>query len=543
MAHADGDDAAVVVEPATKRRAVRALSLWNFAFDQGRGNFASQADQNLALALCGGDSVRTVQMQTYVTSASAVAQFVSNQIIGQWCDTFGRKPLLVGLPLALAALRLAVAAAPCWPTLFAAELANYMMFQVGMTPVHASLGDLFSGEQLGVAMAQVQSMKGVSRIAGNPVGVWLSAMGTTHAQLGAAAAALCAAAAAATSMPETLPPHKPDAAGGSGAKPSRGSINPLNFVQLFNKGYRLGTLTVVSALSDVAEFTFDVDNHLFIAVGMDARLIGLFFMCNGVSSIVAGGLAGRLIPALGPARYTMLAQGCAALSQFAKGFASRPLAVFASLLPYTFGPMMTRTSCVNALHTAEASKAGLAMGELVAARANVRGPTSLTGALCRLVLCPRLSRCSVSHRCLCPAVLHAAQDGGSSPLRAALRLRSAAAVPLRGWVDRVVPGVALDHQGRWLAHRRRLMNRSDGRACLNRSMIILIRNPVEDAVCKPRSFASFRAWPRQAARRPGRSEAARRGRSQRRSPAIEGSSHATWIAMADSSPARSCPRG
>ena len=112
-------------------------------------------------------------------------------------------------------------------------------------------------------------------------------------------------------------------------------------MQLFNKGYRLGTLTVVSALSDVAEFTFDVDNHLFIAVGMDARLIGLFFMCNGVSSIVAGGLAGRLIPALGPARYTMLAQGCAALSQFAKGFASTPLAVFASLLPYTFGPMMT----------------------------------------------------------------------------------------------------------------------------------------------------------------------------------------------------------
>ena len=151
----------------------------------------------------------------------------------------------------------------------------------------------------------------------------------------------------------------------------------------------LGTLTVVSALSDVAEFTFDVDNHLFIAVGMDARLIGLFFMCNGVSSIVAGGLAGRLIPALGPARYTMLAQGCAALSQFAKGFASTPLAVFASLLPYTFGPMMTRTSCVNALHTAEARKAGLAMGELVAARANVSGqPTSLTDALCRLVLCP-----------------------------------------------------------------------------------------------------------------------------------------------------------
>ena len=52
---------------------------------QARGNFASQADQNLALKLCGGDSVRTVQMQTYVTSASAVAQFASNQLVGRWC--------------------------------------------------------------------------------------------------------------------------------------------------------------------------------------------------------------------------------------------------------------------------------------------------------------------------------------------------------------------------------------------------------------------------------------------------------------------------
>ena len=86
-APAEGEPADVV-EPATKRRAVRALSVWNFAFDQGRGNFASQADQNLALALCGGDSVRTVQMQTYVTSASAVAQFVSNQMSVAIVDFF-----------------------------------------------------------------------------------------------------------------------------------------------------------------------------------------------------------------------------------------------------------------------------------------------------------------------------------------------------------------------------------------------------------------------------------------------------------------------
>lgn len=309
-----------------------------------------------------------MQLQTYVTSASAVAQFASNQIIGQWCDTFGRKPLLVGFPVLIAVLRLAVAAMPCWPTLFAAELANYMTFQVAMTPVHATLGDLYSGDDLATSMSQVQSMKGVSRIAGNPVGVWLSALGTTHAQVGAAGAALCAAASAVTQMPETLPASNVKTA----KTPRRGggSINPLNFFQLFNKSYRLGVLTIVSALADVAEFTFDVDNHLYIAVGMDSRLIGAFYMCNGVSSIVAGGVATRLIPTLGPAGYTMLANCCAAGSMLVRSFARTPLTVFLSLIPYTFGPMGTRSSCVNSLHTAEATSAGLAMGELVAARAN-----------------------------------------------------------------------------------------------------------------------------------------------------------------------------
>eukprot|EP01052_Picozoa_sp_SAG31_P059025 SAG31_NODE_18363_length_639_cov_0.761111_1_plen_80_part_01 len=53
-----------------KRRAFLALRVVSFAFDQARGNFAHQSDQALALHLCGGDSVRTVQLQTFVTSAS-----------------------------------------------------------------------------------------------------------------------------------------------------------------------------------------------------------------------------------------------------------------------------------------------------------------------------------------------------------------------------------------------------------------------------------------------------------------------------------------
>ena len=57
--------------------------------------------------------------------------------------------------------------------------------------------------------------------------------------------------------------------------------------------------------------------------------------CAGVSSIVSGGVAKRLIHRLGPAGYTLLANGAFILSTLMKGFAATPLAVFASLLPCT----------------------------------------------------------------------------------------------------------------------------------------------------------------------------------------------------------------
>ena len=66
--------------------------------------------------------------------------------------------------------------------------------------------------------------------------------------------------------------------------------------------------------------------------------------CAGVSSIVSGGVAKRLIHRLGPAGYTLLANGAFILSTLMKGFAATPLAVFASLLPCTPLPRMRHTA-------------------------------------------------------------------------------------------------------------------------------------------------------------------------------------------------------
>jgi hypothetical protein len=113
-----------------------------------------------------------------------------------------------------------------------------------------------------------------------------------------------------------------------------------------------------------------VDHHLYRAVGMDGRLIGLFFTCQGISAAVSGQIASWLISSLGPLGYTALANAAAITSMLLKGFARTPAWVFLSLLPYTFGPMFTRSAAVHALHTTEAQSHGLAMGELIGARAN-----------------------------------------------------------------------------------------------------------------------------------------------------------------------------
>lgn len=137
--------------------------------------------------------------------------------------------MLVGMPLLIAALRLGVAFSPSWPTLFAAELCNYMLYQVQMTPVDAALGDLFNGEELAKATSRyvlwraggheccivlltfsagpsVLSVKGLSSICGQPAGVWLCAISTQVAHGAAGCAGLLSAAVNAVWMPETLAP-------------------------------------------------------------------------------------------------------------------------------------------------------------------------------------------------------------------------------------------------------------------------------------------------------------------------------------------------
>merc|ERR1712232_603390 len=179
-----------------------------------------------------------------------------------------------------------------------------MFGRVALTPIHAALSDMYSGTELASSTSQViGTTKGISRIIGNPIGVSLSAAGTSLANVAAASSAMCASAAAYLQMPETrvvqediqLSPKK------------KGSINPFTFVKLFTSGHKLAALTTASALIDIAEFTFDVENILYRTVGMDARLMGLLQLAMGMSSIISGSVAKTLISRCGPFIYTHVA--------------------------------------------------------------------------------------------------------------------------------------------------------------------------------------------------------------------------------------------
>eukprot|EP01052_Picozoa_sp_SAG31_P047643 SAG31_NODE_9626_length_1249_cov_1.250435_2_plen_160_part_00 len=93
----------------------------------------------------------------------------------------------------------------------------------------------------------MQSIKGLSRLVGSPAGAWLSSLGTAPSQLSAAAAGLTAAMTTLVYMPETMKQKGPSTSKSPReGKSSAGSMNPLSFINLFNKSTELSALTVVS---------------------------------------------------------------------------------------------------------------------------------------------------------------------------------------------------------------------------------------------------------------------------------------------------------
>ena len=251
---------------------------------------------------------RVAETLSTVAAGSAALEFALLPAIAALSDTYGRRPLLIAIPILTFLLRLLVVTQPCLLTLVISRvvvgaLVNYFDLFVGVTAADlftddadalaslegktaAAWGAAFAG---GMLVGGKLLSRGAGAFLGGPLGAYtLSA--------GLAALALIFTLGVRESLPrESRVPFS-----------VRGS-SPLGFLRLFRSGKLVGLLAAILALQTLHDGEGDVwqvygtDVH-----GWSTAQNSLYGASVGVASTTGGLLTGASVRALGNQQHTLL---------------------------------------------------------------------------------------------------------------------------------------------------------------------------------------------------------------------------------------------
>lgn len=123
-------------------------------------NYNLNADTQLILACCGGDTTRAAPLIAATSSASGLIEFLLNPILGKLADRCGRKgiyfigPLVSGVAMSAAVL---LTKGTSLPVLLIHRALGWALISMSCSfVVPITISDMFSGEELGVNIAQVR---------------------------------------------------------------------------------------------------------------------------------------------------------------------------------------------------------------------------------------------------------------------------------------------------------------------------------------------------------------------------------------------------
>ena len=364
-----------------------------------------QARPALLRSLTRGDAAKAASILAALTSSVGLAEFVVNPVVGGLSDAHGRLPFLLLSPLASLALKTFT-----WQLLrrggggggggkssngpgclSAAGVARLLALErivcgalstvSGSTLCSAVLSDVFTDEvERAAASAQLGACAGVGVILGPMLGGLLLARGSsggggprggTAACFGAAAALAAAQLAlVATRMPETLPP-------GPRRRAMRWSsaVSPLAFTKLFTGSTTLRRLALILGMQCVPEGKNISDlNQIYLSTecGFSPLARTRWLMAFGLAMIAGGGVAKRMIGALGTRRFTTLANGGTAAAFALWGAVPAAWSLWTGLALLV--PGMERRACLGSIAVDHATSGNNAMGkaEYAAAFANWR---------------------------------------------------------------------------------------------------------------------------------------------------------------------------
>ena len=343
-----------------------------------------QAGPSVLAEIYNGDFVAAAKFIGMCSASDAAFQFLMGPTIGAISDQTGRKQFLLAGPAACALLGPLYALAPY-------SLANVWLQRAigngcngvsGSGATSAALADLCSGMELAKNSAAMGAYAGLGVILGPILG------GVILARFGPGAVYLLRAAFSAwhyrwlqRNFDETLEPEQRRPQLPGGATPWQ---NPLSFVKLFTNGASLAKLTLFNSLNIFTEGKNLNDlNQLWMKanLGMSVGETAAWTVAYG-ASMFAGGMLTKnyLMPRLGGMGYTRFAFGLSGA-----GFGT--FGTFHSRLAYWLGLLMllpgingaAGSYCKGALWTGHAKAAGLGLGEMAAANANLRSLLYIVG--------------------------------------------------------------------------------------------------------------------------------------------------------------------
>lgn len=317
----------------------------------------------MVLTMKKGDAAGTAKMMGLMSSCAAAIELFINPVFGRLSDMHGRKPFLLIGPLVNAILHFGVVAFPRNMTVmfFDRMLSGSMIFSF-LGPLNAALADLFTGQDLAMAMARARAFFGAGCALGPLIGAKVG---------GAKSFALSAVSFLITWLwvnfhfTETL------------SLADRRSFDiaacsPLRFLKLFQSGSLVATLSTVLGLQSFGDYAniYDI-NFLYMktVMGYGPVEVGKFATCVGLSQIVGGIVNKEVFQRLGSKAGSLVSN-----LSWTLAFAVFGSATTAKQLALTLAAMMLghdRSIPVAAYLQHTAQKTGMGKGEINAAQLNL----------------------------------------------------------------------------------------------------------------------------------------------------------------------------
>ncbi len=322
-----------------------------------------------------GTYTQSREMQAWWNMGLSVAfgsmQFLCAPMLGAISDRFGRRVVLIAAIIGLGIHYLLIAMAPTLAIMLVARLIGGIT-GASYSVANAYLADITPPETRAKNFGLVGAAFGLGFICGPILGGVLGGIDLHLPFYVAAGLSLVNAVYGFLAVPESLPPERRTGFSLSRANPLRALVNLVGH-------HAVGTLVIVYAIYIVAHMTM-IQSWVLATrfrFGWGTLENGALLFCVGLmSTIVQGGLIGRLVKRFGEERLVLMAVGSNVVVQTLYGLVPQgwmmfPV-LFASLLTFTAGPSIQAVVSKST----DPSMQGITLGALqsISSLAGVIGP-------------------------------------------------------------------------------------------------------------------------------------------------------------------------